>query len=274
LDGEIIGADALQIYRDVPVATCQPTAEELSRVKHHLVGVLASSESMTAARFGSLAREIAVDLRSRGKRVILAGGTGLYLRAALEGLVPAPSADAALRAELVAEAERGGRAALHARLSAIDPESGARLNPNDLTRVVRALEVHALSGMTQTELYRRHQKDAPTAQWFAIEVAREALNERLDARTQRLFPGLLDEARALEAGGAAGSAAARALGIPEALRSFKGELSTAEALAATQQVTRRYAKRQGTWFRSNAAIRWLPEERLDLAALARELANR
>jgi tRNA dimethylallyltransferase len=203
--------------------------------------------------------------------VLLVGGTGLYLRAALEGLVPAPSADAALRAELVAEAERGGRAALHARLAELDPESAARLNPNDLTRVVRALEVHALSGKTQTELHRNHRRDSPSARWLAVDVPRDRLYARIEARTQAIFSGLLSEAQALEATGQAKSPAARALGIAEALRHLHGELTQEEALASTVQATRRYAKRQLTWFRAVTAIHWLPEEGLDPAALAREL---
>jgi tRNA dimethylallyltransferase len=258
----------------VPVTTCQPTEAERRRVRHHLVGILAAEETMTAARFGTLAREAALDIAARGKRALLVGGTGLYLRAALEGLVPAPSADAALRAELVAQAEREGRPALHARLAAIDPESAARLNPNDLTRVVRALEVHALTGKTQTALHRSHRREAPQVRWLALEVPREQLYARIAERTQAIFPGTLAEARALEARGLAAAPAARALGIAEALGHLRGQHSGEEAIAATVQTTRRYAKRQLTWFRKVAGIRWLPEEALDVPALARELAPR
>ncbi len=255
----------------MPVATCQPTAAERARVPHHLLGFLDASETMTAGRFGALARERAADIASRGKRVLLVGGTGLYLRAALEGLIDVPSADAALRARLLAEAEQYGRPALHARLAKVDPESAARLNANDLVRVVRSLELHALTGVSQTELYRRHRRESPSVRWLAVALEREVLYARIEARTRAIFDGLIAEAQALHARGLGGAPASRALGIAEALRYLRGEQSRAEALAATLQATRRYAKRQLTWFRAEPAIEWRPAAALDPDGLAREL---
>lgn len=273
LDGEIIGADSQQLYRDVPVTTCQPSAVERARVPHHLIGVLGPEEAMTAARFGERARQAALAIQGRGKRVLLVGGTGLYLRAAIEGLFAGPPADAALRATLVAQAEALGRPALHARLAKVDPEAAARLSPNDLTRVVRALEVHALTGIAQTEHHRRHQKHAPQVHWLAIDVQREALYARLAARTSAIFAGILVEARGLAQRGLAAAPVARALGIAEALSHLNGALTREAALLATVQTTRRYAKRQLTWFRAVPGVAFLPAMTLDAAALARDLRH-
>jgi tRNA dimethylallyltransferase len=140
--------------------------------------------------------------------------------------------------------------------------------------VMRALEVHALSGKTQTELHRSHRRDAPMVRWLAIDIPRERLYARIQDRTAVIFPGLIAEARHLDQIGASRSPAARALGISEGLRQLRGELAPAEALAAAIVATRRYAKRQLTWFRAVESIRWLPEGELDPAALARELATR
>jgi tRNA dimethylallyltransferase len=238
-----------------------------------LIGVLAATEVMTAARFGELARAAAVEIAARGKRVILVGGTGFYLRAALEGLVPAPSADYQLRTALALEAEQQGREVLHARLAQVDPEAAARLSPNDLMRVIRALEVHALTGVSQTELHRRHQRDAPKATWLAVDLPRAALYERIEARAQAIFPGVLEEARALEAAGRSDSPAARALGLSEAIRHLRGELSREAALEGLVRASRRYAKRQLTWFRAVPNVRWLAQDALDPAVLARELVG-
>ncbi len=257
IGGEIIGADSQQLYRDLPVATCQPTAAERAQVPHHLIGILPSTERMSAARFGELARAAATDIRSRGRRVLLVGGTGLYLRAAIEGLFEGPAADPKLRAALVAEAERDGRERLHARLAQVDPEAAARLSPNDLLRVVRALEIQELTGEPQSVHHHRHQRAQPAVSWVGIDVPREELYRRIERRTQGIFGGLVEEARQLRDRGLSASPAARALGITEALRLIAGELSRDDALALTVQATRRYAKRQLTWFRNVKQIRWL-----------------
>jgi len=257
IGAEIIGADSQQLYADLPIATCQPSAGQRARVPHHLIGVLPSQERMSAARYGALAREAAKAIAARGKRVLLVGGTGFYLRAAIEGLYEGPAADVATRAALEAEAAREGRAHLHARLAQVDPEAAARLSPNDLRRVIRALEVYELTGESQTSHHRRHRRQVPTVGWFAIDVPRPILYERIQRRTQQIFDGLVAEARALREGGFTRSPAARALGVSEALRFLGGDLSREDALALTVQATRRYAKRQLTWFRGVKAMHWL-----------------
>jgi len=257
IGAEVIGADSQQLYADLPVTTCQPTETERARIPHHLVGVLPATERMSAARYGQLARAAAAEIRARGLRVLLVGGTGLYLRAAIQGLFEGPAANPELRAALVAEAERDGREKLHARLAALDPEAAARLSPNDLLRVIRSLEIHALTGQSQSEHHRKHQRGQPAVTWFAVGVPRETLYGRIAERTRAMYPALLGEARRLGVRGLQASPAARALGISEALRALAGELSQEEAIELTIQATRRYAKRQLTWFRKEKQIQWL-----------------
>ncbi len=257
VDAEIIGADSQQLYGDLPVTTCQPSAEQRARVAHHLIGVLPSTERMSAARYGELARQAALDVRGRGRRVLLVGGTGLYLRSAIEGLFEGPAANPELRAALVAEAERNGREKLHARLATLDPEAAARLSSNDLLRVVRALEIHALTGRSQSEHHRKHERARPAVTWVAVDVPRDALYGRIERRTREIFPGVLAEAQSLARRGLQASPAARALGIAEALRALAGEIPPEEAIQLTIQATRRYAKRQLTWFRKEKQIQWL-----------------
>jgi tRNA dimethylallyltransferase len=259
IGAEILGIDSQQIYRDLPIGTAQPSAELRRRVPHHLVGFLPADERMTAARFGSLARAIATNLAAGGRRIVLVGGTGLYFRAVLEGLFAAPSGDPAFRAGLLRDADKeGGRAVLHARLRALDPDTAARLSPNDLVRVVRALEVATLSGRTMSELMAAQVKHRPRVIWVGLRGPREELYQRIDRRTEGLFAnGLLDEARALLRRGLETGPAARSLGFPQAFRHLRGELDLTTAVAEAAQATRRYAKRQLTWFGANPQIKWL-----------------
>ncbi len=258
LDAEIIGADSQQVYRGLPVGTAQPSAEERSAVPHQLIGFVDPPEEMTAARWAELARDAAARIRARGRRVLVVGGTGLYLRAAFEGLFEGPPRDAVLRERLEREAEERGRGALHARLAAVDPVAAARLSPNDLVRVVRALEVYELTGRPLSEHFERQPPRPVPAQFLGLSPPREELRERILARTRRLYAeGLLDEASWLLARGLERWAPARALGYRDAIARLRGEISLDEAVARTARETRRYAKRQVTWFRAVPGIRWL-----------------
>ncbi|MHB1845906.1 MAG: tRNA (adenosine(37)-N6)-dimethylallyltransferase MiaA [Deltaproteobacteria bacterium] len=259
IGAEIIGVDSQQVYRGLPIGTAQPSPEELAAVPHRLVGFVEPPDEMTAARWAELARSAAAEIRSRGRRVLLCGGTGLYLRAALKGLFRGPAANPELRAALLGEAERVGRAALHARLGEVDPVAAARLAPNDLVRVIRALEVHAATGRPLSEHFERQAREAVRAHWLGLAPPRDELAGRIEARTRRLFErGLLDEARWLRERGLEGWAPARALGYRDALAHLRGELGLAEAMARTSHETRRYAKRQLTWFRAIPEVLWLP----------------
>jgi tRNA dimethylallyltransferase len=259
IGGEILGVDSRQVYRDLPIGTAQPSAALQRRVPHHLIGFLPSVERITAARFAELAHRVALDVAARGRRLVLVGGTGLYFRATLEGLFDAPPADLKLRAALLREAEgEGGRQALHARLVAQDPKTAATLSANDLVRVVRALEIASLTGRTVSALRSAQVKRSPRLIWLGLEPPREELYRRIDERTKELFAtGLLEEARSLMERGLEHSSAAGSLGFSQAFRHLKGELDLATAIAEAAQATRRYAKRQLTWFRANPQIRWM-----------------
>jgi tRNA dimethylallyltransferase len=258
IGAEVLGVDSQQVYRDLPVGTAQPSTELLRRVPHHLVGFLPSEERMSAARFAERAWQTAREVVGRGRRLVLVGGTGLYLRATLEGLFVAPAADAALRAELLEEAERLGRPGLHARLATLDAQTAAQLSPNDMVRVVRALEIALLTGQPASALRAAHVKRNPRVSWVGVRPPRDELYRRIEHRTERLFAsGLLEEARELVARGLVESPAARSIGYAQAFKYLRGEVDLPEAIAQASQATRRYAKRQLTWFAANPRVRWV-----------------
>ncbi len=156
LGAEIVSADSQQVYQRFDIGTAKPSAAELAQVRHHLISVVAPTEIFSAARYQTLADAAIADIRGRGRPVVVVGGTGLYLRALLHGLVPAPPADPALRATLEEEATRLGRPALHARLSAIDPVAAKAIKSTDLVRIIRALEIHTLTGRPASEHRQEH----------------------------------------------------------------------------------------------------------------------
>jgi tRNA dimethylallyltransferase len=259
LDGEIVSADSQQLYRGLDVGTAKPTPEERARAPHHLVDVAEPGEGMDAARFVALADAAIAAIAARGRVPIVAGGTGLYLRALLHGVVDAPPRDPALRASLEAEAERLGRPALHARLAAVDPEAAARIRPNDLVRVVRALEM-AAGGRTQSELFAAHRfaADRYRARILALDVPRDELHRRIEERTRAMFAaGLAVEARALLRRFAGELPPRLPIGYGEAAAMVRGEIDEAEAIRRVAVATRRYARRQVIWLRREPGVEWL-----------------
>ena len=270
LSGEVVSADSQQCYRGLDLGTAKPTAAERARARHHLLDVAEPEDQLDAARFVRLADAAIAEIRGRGKRAVLAGGTGLWIRALLKGLLDAPPGDATFRAAFRAEAAERGMPAMHAKLAAVDPAAAARILPNDRVRIERALEVQALSGRPLSELQRAH---AFAERRYQVEVVhldppRPLLNERIAARTRSLFaPGspFLDEVRALQGRMVEVPAAAKALkiiGYGEAAAAL--DEGTPEALrAACERVfarTRQYAKRQRTWFTKEFGPgRWPPD---------------
>ncbi|WP_242344023.1 tRNA (adenosine(37)-N6)-dimethylallyltransferase MiaA [Anaeromyxobacter terrae] len=274
LDGEIVNADSQQVYRGLDVGTAKPTPAERAAVPHHLLDVVDAGEGMDAARFAALADAAIADIAARGRLPIVAGGTGLYLRALLHGVVAAPGRDPALRARLEEEALRLGRPALHARLAAIDPEAAARIRPNDLVRIVRALEI-AAGGRRPSELHAEHafQPDRYAALLLALDPPRAALHARIDARVAEIFAGgLLDEARALAARTGGALPPRLPIGYAEALACVRGELELAEAIRRVQVAHRRYARRQVIWLRRERGVEWIAPP-VDVEALARRVEN-
>lgn len=274
LGGEVISADSQQLYRGLEVGTARPTAAERAAVPHHLLDLAAPGEGMDAVRWAARADEAIAGLAARGRAALVCGGTGLYLRALLHGMVAAPGRDPAFRAELEAEAERAGRPALHARLAAVDPEAAARIMPNDLVRVVRALEI-SRAGVAPSRLHAAHRfrEERYRHRLLALDPPREELHRRIDARVEAMFDGgLLDEARALLARFGDPLPAKLPIGYAEAAGVVAGRLSRAEAVRRVQVAHRRYARRQVIWLRREPGVEWLRPP-VDAAALAGALRD-
>ncbi len=273
--GEIVNADSQQVYRGLDVGTAKPGAEERAAVPHHLVDVAEPGEGMDAARFVALADAAIADVTARGRVPIVAGGTGLYLRALLHGVVAAPGRDPALRAGLEEEAARLGRPALHARLAAVDPEAAARIRPNDLVRIVRALEI-AAGGARPSELFAAHafREDRHDAVLVALDPPRDELHARIGARVREMFAGgILDEARALAARFGEDVPAKLPIGYAEAIAVVRGALDVEEAIRRVQVAHRRYARRQVVWLRRERGVAWIRPP-YDVEDLARRVERR
>ncbi len=267
--GEVVNADSQQVYRGLDVGTAKPTAAERAEVRHHLLDLCQPGEGMDAARFCALADSAIAEVAGRGRLPVVVGGTGLYLRALLHGVVPAPGRDPELRAHLVEEAERLGREAMHRRLAQVDPDAARRIRSNDLLRVVRALEI-AAGGRTQSELFAAHgfRGERYRAQVWALEPPRPELHRRIDARVEAMFAGgILDEARRLLERSGGLPPPKLPIGYAEAIACVRGALPLAEAVRRVQVAHRRYARRQLVWLRKERGVEWLHPP-YDVAALA------
>ena len=260
-DGEIISADSRQVYRLMDIGTAKPTTDELQRVRHHLIDVVWPDEEFHAAHFVSHAEAAITDICNRNKRPFLVGGTGLYIRALTEGLLQAPSANPELRQHLHARAEAEGSLVLHEELAQVDPESAARLHPNDLIRIVRALEVYEHSGRTLSAMQDEHGFSSKPYRTLKVclNMDRGELYRRIDERAEVMFEqGLLAEAEALlQAGYDPGLKTLKTIGYRQAFALLLQNVSRDEAIADLQQATRRYAKQQLTWLRKDKSIIWL-----------------
>jgi tRNA dimethylallyltransferase len=260
LGAEIVCMDSMTLYRGMDVGTAKPTAQERARVPHHLLDVLDPWESASVAWWLGRAAECCRAIEGRGKRALFVGGTPLYLKALLFGLFDGPPADEALRARLAEVAERQGKQALHDRLAEVDPASASRLHPNDVRRVVRALEVWELTGSPlsawQTQWREEgprphHLTTSPPDRCLCLDLPRDVLYQRIDERVEQMFAGgWVEEARALLAlGRPLSREASQALGYRELFEHLAGRCSREEALGRVQRRTRNFAKRQLTWFR-------------------------
>jgi tRNA dimethylallyltransferase len=257
--GEIVNCDSLQVYRHFNIGAAKLPEAARQGIPHHLIDILDPNEIFTAGEYARLAREAIADISSRGRLPIVAGGTGFYLRALLDGLFAGPSRDQPLRDRLAAR-ELRRRGSLHRLLTRFDSQAAGKIHPHDVPKVTRALEVCLLSRRPVTELYRegRDRLRGHRALKLGLLPDREALNERIDARCRAMFEGgLEDEVRGILAMGYASVKPFEALGYKQALQSIRGELSPREALFYAQRNTRRYAKRQITWLRKESGIEWL-----------------
>lgn len=259
--GEVVSADSMQIYEGMDIATAKPSAEEMQGVPHHLIGVIPRTQSFSAAEYVALAGEKIRDIASRGKLPVLVGGTGLYVDSLLRGMhFSEEGNDAALRERLYKEAEELGSQALHERLAALDPQAAEEIHPNNTVRVVRALEVCISSGRRFSEL--KAENAAHPSPYDACILGldyaeRSDLYERINRRVDLMLEaGLLEEAAQVYRSGAM-QTAANAIGYKELIPYFEQQASLEACVEKIKQETRRYAKRQLTWFRRNDQIQWL-----------------
>jgi tRNA dimethylallyltransferase len=270
LGGEVINADAMQLYRGMDIGTAKLAIEERRGVPHHLLDVLQVRDEASVAAYQRCARADVAAITARGRRPLLAGGSGLYVRAVLDRL-DIPPTDPRVRRELEAELSQVGSETLHGRLAAADPAAAAAILPSNGRRVVRALEVIAITGRSFSATLPVQEYARPAVQ-IGLQLDRELLDRRIEQRVKRMWSaGLVDEVRSLlPAGLAEGRTAARALGYAQVLAMLDGRCTPAQARDDTASATRRFARRQESWFRRDDRIVWLPATAPDL--LQRALA--
>lgn len=267
VDGEIISADSMQIYEGMDIATAKPTAEELAAVPHHLIGFLPVEKAFSVAEYAALARKEINDTLRRGRVPVLCGGTGLYIKAIVDNVQYSEEipGDEALRERLRLLAERDGNLALWQRLNAVDPQTAQRIHPNNVGRVIRAIEVMEVSGRS----IREHEADSmrEPCPYRVVEIGlryhdRERLYERINRRVDKMVEaGLPDEVRQAWENGLTATAA-QAIGCKELYGWIEGRESLTEALERLKQSTRRYAKRQLTWFGADERMNWIEPDTL------------
>lgn len=262
LNGEVVSCDSMQVYRRMDIGTAKPSIDEMQGIIHHMIDVAEPDEDFSVSRYCDMAAPMVEDIVSRGKTAIIAGGTGLYMDSLIQGNNFAPFPSTGVREKLEQEAAEKGIQTLFDRLSAIDPEAAGRLHLSDKKRIIRALEVYLETGETITEHNRKTQLLPPrfTPLWLGLDFENRAdLYERIDGRVGLMLEmGLIDEIQGLLAAGIPEKCTAlQAIGYKEFVAALNGECTIEEAANLVRQSSRRYAKRQLTWFRRNKAIHWL-----------------
>ncbi|WP_338673335.1 tRNA (adenosine(37)-N6)-dimethylallyltransferase MiaA [Streptomyces sp. SCSIO 30461] len=257
LGGEVINADSMQLYRGMDIGTAKLTLAERDGVPHRLLDIWEVTETASVAEYQKLARAEIDRLLADGRTPVLVGGSGLYVRGTIDAL-EFPGTDPVVRARLEAELEERGPGVLHARLAAADPDAARAILPGNGRRIVRALEVIEITGKPFTANLPRHESVYDTVQ-IGVDVARPELDERITLRVDRMWDaGLVDEVRALETRGLReGLTASRALGYQQVLAALTGECTDDEARAETVRATKRFARRQDSWFRRDPRVNWL-----------------
>lgn len=276
-NGEIICCDSMQIYKRMDIGTAKPTQDELQQVQHHLFDFADPMQSFSCADYIPLAQAVADDILARGKTPVFCGGTGLYLDRFLSGAeFEETSVDEEFRREMNAFAAEHGNEALHEKLREVDPASAEEIHPNNVKRVIRALEIYKTSGKTKSELDRASKSFE--SQYEAVQIGiryenREVLYNRINLRVDKMMQaGLLDETRELLESGIFehNATAAQAIGYKELLSYFAGDKALIEAVEDLKMATRRYAKRQMTWFSSHGDVHWITADGKTLSELAYE----
>lgn len=258
LDGEVVNTDAMQLYRGMDIGTAKLPPRERRGIPHHLLDVLDVTEAASVAQFQGWAREGIADIRGRGRTPVLVGGSALYTRAVLDRF-EFPGTDDSLRRELEVELERVGPSALHERLRGVDPAAAEQIQRDNGRRVVRALEVIVLTGRPFSASLPKLEYADPRTVQVGLDIDRPTLDERISRRVDEMFEaGLVDEVeRLLVAGLEEGRTAVRAIGYREVVGFLHGDRSLAEAIDQTKAATRRFARRQDSWFRKDPRVTWL-----------------
>jgi len=271
VDGEIVSVDALQAYRALDIGTAKPSAEERRRIPHYMIDICNPSDRLSAGRYAALAREAITQIRRRAKCPIIVGGSGLYMQAVLEGMSPIPPVDAAIRRRVRQRLEREGLESLRRQLAEQDPDTASRLEVGDTQRTLRALEVLLSTGRGLAEW----QAEPPPkgsvvdARRFGLSLPREVLYERIEARVRSMLENgwLLEVKGLLDRGLDPRIPAFQAIGYRQLAAHIRGEVTLEKAVEDTVRATRRYAKRQGTWFRRMSDVKWFsmrePNKALD-----------
>ena len=262
VNGEVVSCDSMQVYQYMDIGTAKPTHEEMAGVVHHMLDVAKPSEDFSVSRYCEMATPIVDDILARGKTAIIAGGTGLYMDALIKGNSFAPYPSTGMREKLELQADQEGMEAMLALLRSIDPDAALKLHLKDRKRVIRALEVYYETGETITEHNRKTQEIPPRYQpvWFGLDdEKRQSLYDRIDSRVDKMLEaGLIEEIQQLLAMGIPKKCTAmQAIGYKEFIDALDGNCTLEEAAALVQQSSRRYAKRQLTWFRRNPQMNWL-----------------
>lgn len=261
IGGEIVSADSMQVYRGLELGTAKPTAAERAQAQHHLLDLAEPDEDFSVAQFRRAGDEALSDLQARAVPAVVCGGTGLYVRALIDGMVEGPPPDEEFRARHWEQVRRLGAGALHQRLVEIDPVAAEQIHPNDAKRIIRALEIHALTGKTRTQW----QAEQAPPRWagystfIGLQRPWDELDDRINRRVEWMFgAGLVDEVRSLAP--QLSATARQALGYKEVLEFLDGAMTLTDCQALVAQRTRRFARRQMIWLRPDSRIRWVHPE--------------
>jgi tRNA dimethylallyltransferase len=269
---EIINADSMQVYKYMDIGTAKPTLEERKAVRHHLIDILYPDEGFSAALFREEAQQAIRDVEARGRKALVVGGTGLYIKVLTSGLIRGGEVDPAIQKQLQAEALAGGRSRIYQRLQEVDPVTAGRLHPHDTYRVIRALEAYERTGQPISALRQRHlfQEGPYRTLKIGLLVEREDLYRRIDGRVNGMISqGLKEEVQQLlEMGYSPGLRTMQSLGYKQMVAHLQGTYDLTEAIRLIKRDTRRYAKRQITWFKADAEFHWAVYPR-DLHAIWR-----
>ena len=266
IGGEIVSADAMQVYKRMDIGTAKPTRQEQGQVKHHMIDVVEPDEPFSAARFKAMAETVIDELDQKGVPVFVVGGTGLYIKALTKGLFKAKGGNKCIRADLKKQANNFGIGMLYEQLQAVDPVSASKIHANDAYRIIRALEVYKSTGKTLSEHHREHGfSNAPYQLLkFGLYMDRNMLYDRINQRVEKmLVEGLLDEVKVLlEQGYGPELKTMRSIGYRHMADYLSGNLTWDDAVETLKRDTRRYAKRQFTWFKVDHEIEWMKPEQI------------